>query len=385
MRLVALAVLFGCSLYQIQHTRSCVTAFLLWKQQCYVSRREPIANGNYLNFRKSHLSSCSREEDGTSSKNDDDDNVEEENSTSIYPWRYRILKYYNNPISTQHGQCTQFQGTRHHERLQLQYDDDNKDRSSQTTIFLPEALLRMDPDEFPTVSQARKACRLGRVLVLRKINASSAYNENFTYIPSNGTKFMPYRRGELHEESPRVVNPTLLENWENVIREIFGENYSDKSLVRPFLGHITCRLDCGDVVAIHTRVHDEFYPPSITNYILPPDGICNLFDNDSNGRVVVYEDDFLAIVNKPENVTTIGGAGGSRDGDGARNDLQSMLGFILYPPPRLSTKQVKHACDPYLPRPVHRLDRRTSGLVLVAKTQEVMRRLSSFFESICGA
>ena len=35
----------------------------------------------------------------------------------------------------------------------------------------------------------------------------------------------------------------------------------------------------------------------------------------------------------------------------------------------------------FLPRPVHRLDRRTSGLVLVAKTRSSMRRLSKAFAS----
>ena len=401
-----MVVLLGYSFYQTKHTRSSVTAFLQVKQQYYVSRRREhfsssssssswkIENNIDLILRKSyHLSSCSRKEDGTTSfthddqGHDDDNNVEEEENLKKglngiiinYPWRYRILKYYNNPISTQQGQ--------------LQYDDGKNHSSSQpTTLFLPEGLFRMDPNEFPTVSQAKKACRLGRVLVLRKVNPSSSssasYNENLTYIiPSNDTEFMPYQHVEFHEESLRVVNPILLENWENVIGEIFGVNDSDKSFVFPFLGQITFRLDYGDVIAIQTRVSDEFYPSSVTNYILPPDGICNLFDNDSNGQViVVYEDDFLAIVNKPENLTTIGGADGSRrdDGDdGARNDLQSMLGFILHPPPpRLSMKQVaQRASDPYLPRPVHRLDRKTSGLVLVAKSQDVMRRLSSYFES----
>lgn len=83
---------------------------------------------------------------------------------------------------------------------------------------------------------------------------------------------------------------------------------------------------------------------------------------------LIYEDDHMALVNKPENVSTIDKSSPSSPDC----DLQSMLGFLLCPSPH----------DPlYHPRPVHRLDRRTSGIVVVAKTQETMRNLSKAFAS----
>ena len=66
-------------------------------------------------------------------------------------------------------------------------------------------------------------------------------------------------------------------------------------------------------------------------------------------------------MNKPENLTTIGES---------RQDLQSFLPFMLKPSQLEPTR---------LPRPVHRLDRRTSGLIVVAKTKHTMQRLSRYF------
>ena len=81
---------------------------------------------------------------------------------------------------------------------------------------------------------------------------------------------------------------------------------------------------------------------------------------------VLYEDDWIAIVNKVEGIDTIGQK---------RNDLQSALPFILRPP---SMKEVKES-DKYLPRPIHRLDRGTSGCVLVAKSKQSMKHYSRMF------
>jgi RluA family pseudouridine synthase len=114
----------------------------------------------------------------------------------------------------------------------------------------------------------------------------------------------------------------------------------------------------GQQLAIRTRSADAYYPPDVTGYIVPPILESSIPD-------IVYQDDEIAILNKPENLTTMNGR--------ARNDLQSVLPFILSPP-KISVRLV-------LPRPVHRLDRRTSGLVLVAKTDETRRRLSQAFEN----
>jgi 23S rRNA-/tRNA-specific pseudouridylate synthase len=73
----------------------------------------------------------------------------------------------------------------------------------------------------------------------------------------------------------------------------------------------------------------------------------------------------MAIVNKPENVSTTDGTIST-----SPTGLQSKLGFLVQP----STH------DPlYHPHPIHRLDRRTSGLVLVAKTRDCVRTMSKAF------
>ena len=119
-------------------------------------------------------------------------------------------------------------------------------------------------------------------------------------------------------------------------------------------------LQPGQRLAIRTRSTDAYYPSTISGYITPPP----ILESSITIPQVVYQDDEIAIINKPENLTTIGG------GEVARHDLQSVLPFILTPPP---SRMV-------LPRPVHRLDRRTSGLVLVAKTKKARQKFSQAFE-----
>ena len=172
---------------------------------------------------------------------------------------------------------------------------------------------------YSTKSQAKKACRMGAVLIFRQ-----------TMNDMDGQ----------HQGRSQNINSYFTKNFHH---GIVGE---PNSMVNP-----------GDIVAIQTRLPDQFYPVSVTKYILPP-------TVPGSGVKVLYQDNHLALVQKPENMTTIGGRG-------ARDDLQSVLGFLLRPP---------SGSEPsYHPRPVHRLDRRTSGLVLIAKTQASMRFLSQAF------
>jgi len=78
---------------------------------------------------------------------------------------------------------------------------------------------------------------------------------------------------------------------------------------------------------------------------------------------IVFEDDYLAIVNKPEGLGTSGNY---------FKTLENTLPFNL----------LKSAQEDKLnwPRPVHRLDRDTSGLVVVAKTSFALRKLHKQFE-----
>jgi len=124
----------------------------------------------------------------------------------------------------------------------------------------------------------------------------------------------------------------------------------------------TTTLRESDILAIRSRVASEFYPQSYTEYVEPPSSYAHIQQHSAN-EIILYEDEHIAIVNKPEGIDTIGEK---------RLDLQSVLPFILHPPPLLSN-------NIYLPRPIHRLDRKTNGCVLVAKTELAMKKFSIMF------
>jgi RluA family pseudouridine synthase len=202
--------------------------------------------------------------------------------------------------------------------------------SQEACGLLSEALVSSLAQRFPTKSQAKKACRLGAILIFRR----RATDDDDEILP-------------------------MMEQQQQLQKYEYFTKYYQQMIV----GEPTSMVYPGDVVAIQTRIPDQYYPVAVTKYILPPVSVSGI-----EGGVVeiLYQDNHLAVLQKPENMTTIGGGAESRD------DLQSVLGFLLHP----------SGDEPsYHPRPVHRLDRRTSGLVLVAKTQATMRFLSQAFAS----
>ena len=85
---------------------------------------------------------------------------------------------------------------------------------------------------------------------------------------------------------------------------------------------------------------------------------------------IVYEDDDLAVINKPAGMMVHAGAGASDD---ARNRL-TLVNALLHHLKSLSS--VSGALRPGI---VHRLDKDTSGLIVVAKNDEAHRRLGAQF------
>lgn len=79
---------------------------------------------------------------------------------------------------------------------------------------------------------------------------------------------------------------------------------------------------------------------------------------------VVYEDDYLAVINKP--------AGISVSGNEYRTIQNAIIDKII-PPLGLSDKLA-------WPRPVHRLDNPTGGLLVIAKTRTALKELGQLFE-----
>lgn len=77
---------------------------------------------------------------------------------------------------------------------------------------------------------------------------------------------------------------------------------------------------------------------------------------------VIYEDDTLAVINKPAGLVVSG------------NQFRTVQHALLY---NLATSDLPDALR--LPRPVHRLDAATSGLLLIAKTATAIQNLSQQF------
>lgn len=86
---------------------------------------------------------------------------------------------------------------------------------------------------------------------------------------------------------------------------------------------------------------------------------------------IVYEDDDLAVINKPAGMTVHAGNGAS---DGARNSGTLVNALLHHFQGKLST-----VGGELRPGIVHRLDKDTSGLILVAKNDKAHRALAEMF------
>jgi 23S rRNA-/tRNA-specific pseudouridylate synthase len=125
----------------------------------------------------------------------------------------------------------------------------------------------------------------------------------------------------------------------------------------------------GDIVGFQQRARSDYNSILGTPYRPPPFKI-----------EVVYEDDHMAIVNKPAGIVVYraeGGRGGGARGGHGRDTLLSALPYVLKP-----SKFTNDSEEVPLerPQPVHRLDRPTSGLTVVAKTKAAAVRLAQQFE-----
>jgi 23S rRNA pseudouridine1911/1915/1917 synthase len=87
---------------------------------------------------------------------------------------------------------------------------------------------------------------------------------------------------------------------------------------------------------------------------------------------IVYEDDDLAVINKPAGMMVHAGAGATDD---ARN-RGTLVNALLH-----HTASLSKVSGDLRPGIVHRLDKETSGLILVAKSDDAHRKLSAQFAS----
>jgi len=87
---------------------------------------------------------------------------------------------------------------------------------------------------------------------------------------------------------------------------------------------------------------------------------------------IAYEDDDLAVVNKPAGMMVHAGAGAT---DSARN-RGTLVNALLH-----HFRQLSAVSGEQRPGIVHRLDKETSGLIIVAKNDAIHRRLAAQFSS----
>jgi 23S rRNA pseudouridine1911/1915/1917 synthase len=85
---------------------------------------------------------------------------------------------------------------------------------------------------------------------------------------------------------------------------------------------------------------------------------------------IVYEDNDLAVVNKPAGMMVHAGSGATED---ARN-RGTLVNALLH-----HLQDLSSTSGPLRPGIVHRLDKQTSGLIVVAKNDATHARLSSMF------
>jgi 23S rRNA pseudouridine1911/1915/1917 synthase len=85
---------------------------------------------------------------------------------------------------------------------------------------------------------------------------------------------------------------------------------------------------------------------------------------------IVYEDDDLAVINKPAGMMVHAGAGSTDD---ARNS-GTLVNALLH-----HFQQLSAVSGELRPGIVHRLDKETSGLIIVAKRDEIHRKLATQF------
>ena len=247
-----------------------------------------------------------------------------------------VLSYGYNVVDRCSMQTILAKDKARHDGIQLNHSKNNNEKDRDRDLNIIDALLKWNPNgRFPSKTQAKRSLELGKVLLFNTTTSSAINDEDEKQNVTTIAK-------EANEEIKEIQVP-LIE-------------------LQSHLGSINSVLEYHTVfVLVEPIPRQDRYSSSVTKYMFPPSETVGLVP-------IVYEDNHLAVVNKPENMTTIGSTGSS--GGERTNDLQSALGFLLRPSPLAIS---------YHPRPVHRLDRRTSGLVLVAKTKDSMRTLSKAF------
>ncbi|MGI9475988.1 MAG: RluA family pseudouridine synthase [Hyphomicrobiaceae bacterium] len=118
------------------------------------------------------------------------------------------------------------------------------------------------------------------------------------------------------------------------------------------------RVEAGQLVRVPRGIQEGAKPPPS---VKPPPGLSKR-DRDDVERMILFEDDAVVVLSKPFGLAVQGGTGTRRHIDGLLAGMADRFGGKR-------------------PRLVHRLDRDTTGVLLVAKTREAASKLGQMFSS----
>jgi 23S rRNA pseudouridine955/2504/2580 synthase len=158
-----------------------------------------------------------------------------------------------------------------------------------------------------------------------------------------------------------------LDRWFRVHFPAVGQGYLQKLLrsgqvrVDSKRAQANDRVQPGQQVRVPAIVRQ---PPKGKPSLKAPPGLSKA-DRDFIERMILYEDDHVVVLNKPFGIAVQGGTGTKRHIDGLLAGMADRFGDR--------------------PRLVHRLDRDTTGVLLVAKTREAAAKLGRVFQTRSAA
>jgi 23S rRNA-/tRNA-specific pseudouridylate synthase len=211
-------------------------------------------------------------------------------------------------------------------------------------MTVPVALYLLDAKRFPSLSKARKACRQGKIDILvaqDDVEDESSNNDQQILLKQQ-------RRRQCRARVNDRVGPSDVILRKEIRRIVENTDYGS---------------DTTTTTSTTTSLNQQY-------------DVCSLVEPYFMLEIV-YEDDFMAIVNKPAGVLVY-----PQEGRG-RNNILFALPHVLWKPSQHQINVVAGENDDVVldqPIPVHRLDFATSGLLVVGKTKNSVRRLSQQFE-----
>lgn len=158
-----------------------------------------------------------------------------------------------------------------------------------------------------------------------------------------------------------------LDRWFRVHFPEVGQGYLQKLLrsgqvrVDSKRAQANDRLEAGAQIRVPAIVRT---PKKTVPSLKPPPGVSK-GDRDFIEKMILFEDDHVLVLNKPYGIAVQGGTGTKRHIDGILAGMEDRFGDR--------------------PRLVHRLDRDTTGVLLVAKTRDAASKLGRTFQTRSAA